>query len=215
MFRTFLLLFSVLSGCSVDAGTTDTGSQDTGSQDTGSQDTGATLLTGTELAGQWSSTVCEAYDDGNGGTNHLTRSFSLTAERWSLDLTISGDADCTYGLFNVAIEGPYTLGGEAVVADATNGDFAFASNAWTALTEDMAAVFDQSACGAGGWEVGVPQDVTETGCIGVAHPVAECPVEYDIVAIDGADLYFGARVTDMCVEEGRPTALAPYAVTRQ
>jgi hypothetical protein len=210
MFRTFFVLFSVLAACSDDKGATDTGAAG-GTP----EDTGAPILTGAELEGVWSSSACEAYDDGNGGTNHLTRTFSLTPERWALDVTVYGDPDCTFGLFDIAIEGPYTLGGEAVVAGATNGDFAFASNRWTALAEDMVGVFDQAGCGAGGWEVGVPQDVTATGCIGVAHPVADCPVEFDIVALDGDELYFGARVTDMCVEEGRPTALGPYPVVRQ
>ena len=61
----------------------------------------------------------------------------------------------------------------------------------------------------------MPQDVTEKGCIGVAHPVAECPEEFDVVSIDGDELYFGERVTDMCKEEGRPAALSPYAVFKQ
>ena len=171
-------------------------------------------LTGAQLAGAWSSTGCEAYDDGNGGTNYLTRAFTLTESRWSLDLTIYGDPDCTYGLFTSAIEGPYTLGGAATVAGATNGDFGFTTNVWTPLVEDLATVFEQSGCGSGVWEVGVGQDVTETGCIDVAHPITDCPVEYDIVQVDGDDLYFGARVNDMCEESGRPTALAAYPVSR-
>jgi hypothetical protein len=217
MSRTSLVLISVLSvlyACSTEKAPNDTGTNET-APDTTTEDTSAPLLTSAELEGVWSSTVCEAYDDGNGGTNYLTRTFSLTAARWALDLTVYGDAGCTYGLFQVAIEGPYTLGGEAVVAGATNGDFGFASNRWTALAADMVGVFNQAGCGAGGWEVGVSQDVTSTGCIGVAHPVEDCPVEYDIVALDGDDLYLGARVTDMCVEEGRPTALGPYPVVRR
>ena len=98
---------------------------------------------------------------------------------------------------------------------ATRGNFGFASNRWTALTTDMAGVFTQAGCGAGAWEVGVAQDVSATGCIGVARPVASCPVEHDVVALSGDSLSFGARATDMCVEAGRPTALNPYPVVRQ
>lgn len=221
MFRSLLLVSVLLSACasSDDGAVPDTTSGDTATGDTATGDTAEDTASGTlspaDLVGDWSSTTCEAYPDGNGGTNYLTRAFSLTDTRWALEFTIYGDADCTYGLFRGEIEGPYTLGEAAIVAGATEGDFAFASNRWTALTEDMAAVFEGAACASGEWEVGVPQDVTGTGCLGVAHPIAECPVEYDIVSVDGDALFFGARVTDMCVEEGRPTALAAYAVVRQ
>ena len=57
--------------------------------------------------------------------------------------------------------------------------------------------------------------MTATGCIGVAHKTSECPAEYDIVSVDGDDLYFGQRVTDMCKEDGRPTALVEYPVIKQ
>jgi hypothetical protein len=56
--------------------------------------------------------------------------------------------------------------------------------------------------------------VSTTGCIGVAHPVAECPIDHDVVALSGDDLFFGERITDMCKEEGRPQALGPYPVVR-
>jgi hypothetical protein len=216
MIRSCLLLSLTLPlfACGNKDAADDTGGS-TVIDDTGSDNTGDDgLLTGADLVGVWSSTGCEAYDDGNGGQNYLTRSFSLTDSRWSLDLTIYGDPDCTYGLFSSAIEGPYTLGGAASVEGATNGDFGFTTNVWTPLVEDLATVFEQSGCASGAWEVGVGQDVTETGCIGVAHPIAECPVEFDIVKVEGDDLYFGARVTDMCQESGRPTALADYAVSR-
>ncbi len=215
MTRTGLLLsLSLLVACGNKDAADDTGSSAVVDDTGGNNNVDDGLLTGADLVGDWSSSGCEAYDDGNGGTNYLTRSFSLTDTRWSLDLTIYGDPDCTYGLFSSAIEGPYTLGGAASVEGATNGDFGFTTNVWTPLVEDLATVFEQSGCASGAWEVGVGQDVTETGCIGVAHPIAECPVEFDIVKVDGDDLYFGARVTDMCVESGRPTALAAYPVSR-
>jgi hypothetical protein len=212
MTRLSLILPLFLVACTTK--TEDTAADDTATEDTATEDTAADTLTGADLAGDWTSNGCEAYPDGSGGTNYLTRSFSLTESRWALDFTIFGDADCTYGLFAVAIEGPYTLGGPASVEGATNGDFGFTTNVWTPLVEDLATVFEDAGCASGEWEVGVGQDVTATGCIGVAHPISECPVEYDIVQLDGDDLYFGARVTDMCVESGRPTALVDYPVSR-
>lgn len=232
MFRSILFASVLLSACGTpsdegdgpkDGGTlTDTATVTTDPTPTETTSTGTTptdptgtVLTAAELVGTWSSPGCEAYPDGAGGTNYLTRTFTLTEDRWALEFTIFGDAACTFPLFRGEVEGPYTLGAPSAVAGATEGEFGIVSNQWTALFEDLAVLFEDSGCGTGSWEVGVPQDVTVTGCIGVAKPVADCPTEYDIVSLDGDSLYFGERVTDMCVEAGRPAALVTYPVVRQ
>jgi len=156
---------------------------------------------------------CEAYDDGSGGKNYLTRDFQLTESTWHLDLTIFGDEGCTYPLFTAVIDGPFTLGSlSAKVSGATEGEFAYDTIVWTALDQGMADYFNGSGCGSGNWEVGVPQDVGGTGCIGVAHKISECPKEYDVVALKDSKLYFGERITDMCTAEGRPAALGPFGL---
>lgn len=176
----------------------------------------ASPLTGKELAGHWVSKGCESYPDGKGGNNYLTRDFTLTADTWDLSLTIFGDPECKAALFSSKIHGPYTLGELSSKVDgATEGQFGITENLWTAHVQAMADTFAASGCGTGTWEIEKAQDVAATGCIGVAHETSKCPEEHDIVAVDGDALYFGQRVTDMCTEEGRPTARAPYAVYKQ
>jgi hypothetical protein len=173
-------------------------------------------LTGAELTGSWSSPVCEAYDNGMGGKNYLTRDFTLTATTWRLDLGLFGDDACTVPLFSAEIEGPYTLGALSTkVPGATEGNFSYDSLVWTAQTADIAALFTSSDCGADPWEVGVPQDVSVTGCIGVAKPIADCPTDHDVVAIEDGQLFFGERITDMCKPEGRPAALVAYGLDKE
>jgi hypothetical protein len=188
----------------------------TGSSDDGTTDatTGGDALTPDALAGHYVSAGCEAYPDGMGGTNYLTRDFTLTTTTWHLDLVIYMDMACTTALFSAAIDGPYTLGGAAAVAGATAGEFAFTTNVWTAHQQFMADTFTMQGCGADPWMIEVPQDVTTTGCIGVAHPIADCPKEYDIVSLADEDLYFGERITDLCAPTGRPAALGTYPVVR-
>ena len=170
-----------------------------------------------DIEGAWASNTCEAYPDGQGGTSYLTRAFDFTPSRWELQLDVFGDADCSFPLFSALIEGPYRLDGPSPTVDeATLGQFAFASNVWTAHQPDLAAVFDASGCGDEAWVVGEPQSVQTTGCIGIAHPAADCPDgEYDLVGkIDGV-LYLGERITDMCVEEGRPAALGSFGLAAE
>ncbi len=169
-----------------------------------------------DLVGEWRSGECEAYPDGMGGMNYLQRNFTLDESEWHLDLDLYGDPECSFALFSAEISGPYALLGESeAVPGATEGNFDFASIVWTAHFEDMATLFTDSGCGSAPWVVGEPQDVSATGCIGVAHPISECATDHDIVSIDGDELFFGERVTDMCEVAGRPTALNTYPVIRQ
>ncbi len=179
-------------------------------------DSGPSALTGGDIAGRWVSGGCESYDNGQGGKNYLTRDFTLTTNTWHLELSVFGDEACSYRLFSAVIDGPYSLGELSTVAQgATNGNFGLQTDFWTAYDQGMADTFTSAGCGSAPWEVGVPQEVTETGCIGVAHPVSECPEEYDIVGLLDGKLHFGERITDMCSEAGRPKALVVYGLNAQ
>lgn len=198
------LATAALTGCSSEETSDTTGTP------------GPAALTGKDLAGHWASKGCEAYPDGKGGQNYLTRDFTLTETAWSLDLTLFGDEDCSYPLFSSEIHGKFTLGElSATVDGATEGQFGIDTNDWTAHDQGLADTFTMSGCGTGPWELEKAQDVTGTGCIGVAHKTSECPEEYDVVAVDGDELFFGQRITDMCKEDGRPTALAAFPVVEQ
>ncbi|MBK8260818.1 MAG: hypothetical protein IPK80_05705 [Nannocystis sp.] len=209
-----------LPACSGDDGAsatdTTTDATTTGATDTtDTESTGETPLQPADLVGRWVSAGCESYPDGMGGTNYLTRDFTLTATTWNLKGVIFADPECSTPFFDFEIDGPYTLGAlSQTVLTATEGDFGFTTNVWTARLQGAADLFDSSGCGAGSWQVDVPQDVTQTGCIGVAKPIGECPEEYDIVAVVGDDLFFGERITDMCAVAGRPAALNTYPVVR-
>ncbi len=207
------------TGGEISTGGTSTGGETSTGAETSTGETpttgGAAALTPADLVGNFKSAGCENYPNGMGGENYLTRDFTLTETNWHLELVLYGDAGCTAKLFSSVIDGPYTLLDlSATVAGATEGNFGAGTNVWTAHMQNMADTFTMAGCGAAPWEVEVPQDVAVTGCIGVAHPIAECPTEHDVVSLDGDDLYFGQRITDMCSEAGRPTALAAFPVVR-
>ena len=188
----------------------------TSSASTTSSSGGAAPLQPADLVGEWASAGCEAYDNGMGGKNYLTRDFKLTETTWHLDVELFGDDKCTAALFTSAIDGPYTLGKlSATVAGATEAEFAFTKNVWTAHAKMLADAFTMAKCGAAAWQVETPQDVTQTGCIGVAQPIAQCPKEYDVISVQGSDLYFGQRLASLCTLSGRPKALGQYPVVKK
>ena len=173
-------------------------------------------LVAQDMVGEWSSENCEAYPDGQGGTNYVTRNFTLTETTWDLNFTVFGDDVCSFPLFSSNVGGPFGLQALSSNVDgATEGTFELEYNDWTAHAENIVTALEQSGCGTGEWSVGVAQDVTETGCFGVAKPKSDCAAEYDVVSIDGDKLFFGERITNMCAPEGRPAALNSYAVIRQ
>lgn len=198
-----LALTALLPLACADADTDPTGEQDA-------------ALEPADITGEWRSGSCEIYPDGMGGENYLQRSFEIDASEWHLDLDLFADPECGVPLFSVVIDGPYELLGESeLVSGATEGNFSYGSIVWTAHLEDMATLFTDSGCGATPWVVGEPQDVSDTGCIGFAHPIADCPTDHDLISLEGDALFFGQRVTDMCEASGRPVALNDYAVERQ
>jgi Adenomatosis polyposis coli down-regulated 1 len=174
---------------------------------------GPRALTGKDVAGHWVSKGCESYPNDQGNETHLTRDFTLTEAEWDMKVALFGDEACSYPLFTVHVHGPFTLGDPSdQVEGATEGEFGFDTIEWTAHDQGMAETFTAAGCGSAVWSVNEPQDVTATGCIGVSHSKADCPKEFDLVSVEDDELHFGARVTDLCKEEGRPTALSAYAV---
>jgi hypothetical protein len=166
------------------------------------------------LSGQWTSPNCESFPDGAGGQINLTRDFRFTGGRWKLDLGFFGDAACSSPLWTVAIDGPYTvLGPSAKVAGAHEVDFASETNVWTPKTDAIAKMLGDAKCGSAPWEVGKGQDVATNGCLGVAHPKAECPKELDLVKIEGSRMWLGDRSGDLC--KVRPDKLSGFAVERR
>ena len=174
------------------------------------------VVSANELTGTWGS-GCEGYPDGNGGMNYLDRQFTFMDNEWKLFGTVYGDSSCSQPQFSFNIHGEYTLlDAHASIDRALNANFTFTENLWTVYDEGFAAFLNDSdlnpsACGTEEWQVGVPQSVNETGCLGIAHPVSECPDgELDLVRFNNGMLYLGDRSSNLC--ENRASALGTYGL---
>lgn len=206
-----------------DPDTGDTDEPDT----TGEPDTGDTDETDTDgpepaleeqLEGHWISEVCEPLPQADGSVLYFNRDFTLSTQTWSIVGTIFGDDGCTFPLLTLELGGDYAVVGPAAGIDgAHEANFDRSSIALTPHVDDFVAWFDGEGCGSEPWAIGVSQDVTEGGCAFVPSAGA-CPVEHDLVALDGPDrLFFGLRPVegDMCTPRTRPAMLGEHPVLRQ
>ncbi len=171
-----------------------------------------------ELAGNYLS-ACTPAPQADGSTSYFSLDFDLTESEWGLDYVVFADAECATPALTVRIEGPYALTAPAAeVEGAWEGTFSFTRKTMTPHVEFMADVLGSiEGCGAGEWEAGTTQDVSQTGCAAFGQlPIAECGADYDLVSLSDAGLTFGARPADndMCEPGKRPTELSPLVSAR-
>lgn len=170
-----------------------------------------------DLVGTWKSAVCEVGTGADGSSFYYTRTFALTESTWSIDFTLFGDDACGYKLSTATISGPFELLDLVEGLEGTRqGNFDGASKQLVAHVQDMADYFAASGCGSSTWTVEEAQDVGATGCAPLGlDSVEECPTEFDIVRLDGTNLYFGDRSNGMCDEANRTNKLQTVAVVKQ
>ncbi|MDP1917798.1 MAG: hypothetical protein Q8L14_16260 [Myxococcales bacterium] len=160
-------------------------------------------------AGRWKSESAE--DLGNG--SFATRDFTFTGKKWQLTFTIFADKELKTPLVAMDFEGPWqpTKPSEKVPG-ASEASFEFTSKKVTLKAADVAVArnFGMDGCGL------VPnkaKDVTKVGCSFVGS-VAAYGKEFDLLKVDGASMWLGARPADgnMGSEDKRPTALGAKLV---
>ncbi len=166
-----------------------------------------------DLTGRWASPQSELVEGATPLYGHWD--FTLTDKTWTHTFTAYADPEGTVKLFQYRVgESPYQLGAAIANQDKTRaGDFIVSSRYMTAFVPDFITLFTDSQCGNGTWEIGVEQEVTQTGCAFIPSSVA-CPAEYDLVRLDGNQLTFGDRAGDMC-DTTRPEKLSAHSFVRQ
>jgi kynurenine formamidase len=160
------------------------------------------------LEGRWRSSSIEALGSASGPARYLMRDFSFAGNRWSVDFTVFADAAGEQPLFRGRNEGTFEIGTSIPLASAYEATFSFDLRSLTALTDATATALRNAGCGTVRWRVGVPQDVTASGCTAFRVPsVTACPAEHDVVSLRERRLYLGARPAkgDLCAPADRPT----------
>lgn len=163
------------------------------------------------LAGDWESSCTPI---GENAFLHLD--FTFIHADWYLTYTVYGDSACATPLFDVSTVGPVEVGGaSATVPDAREGIFTYTTRRATVYADALLPALDEAKCGAGDWQAGVAQNI-DGGCEPISvKPLAECPVEYDLVSMAGDTLTLGDRSVPLCSPETRPTRLSQTSMARQ
>jgi hypothetical protein len=158
-----------------------------------------------QLDGRWVSVGPEDM-----GQIHATRDFTFEGDAWSVTFRAFGDAAMTVPLFTLEVAGYYRIGGaSAVVSGAYNGVFGASDKVLVAESEAAVGMFADMGCTL---EVGVPFDLTDQAC-GFFHASMDVAGEYDLVSLQGDQLFLGDRAGDLTKE--RPTKLTPFPLVRK
>ncbi len=169
------------------------------------------------MVGHWVSPEREYTTNPDGSVYYIIRDYTFTDDAFRAVTSVYGDPVSDVKFYTATVDGTYKLVGESkAVEGATDIDLTFAQVTMKADSIAFVDIFMKSNCGDGMWGLETPQDVSETGCLSF-HSIADCPVEYDIVTVQGDSLQLGIRPVDgdLCSVEKRPKELSLSALIRQ
>jgi len=163
-----------------------------------------------KLVGRWVSASCEPA----GPNLYVKRDFTITESTWQLNVVLFNDAACAAKFVGIDVGGGYQVKQDsASVPGATEVDYLVGNHSVTPYSDPAVQTLTQGKCGSGPWAIGTKADVTQTGCTPLQIPsVATCPMEFDLNKIDGNNLYFGDRSSDLC--KARPGKLGALPVVK-
>lgn len=162
-----------------------------------------------ERVGRWVSVACELRP----GPQHLVRDITITETEWTAIINTFADPACNDPALTLTITGPVIYGEPHPLAEgAVESDFVIETLSvlpQNAFIVDFLNSAEAGTCGLETWEVGVEQDVTETGCALLGF--AELPsTDYDVTFVRDNYLFAGARPLEgggFEEPEDRPTAI--------
>lgn len=166
------------------------------------------------LSGEWVSQRCETRPNGQFLTRHLS---FLSEKSWQGIYTFYRDPLCSQARYSIAVKGTFEKTGKSVKIPSAY-EYSFKTSRLKVTLEDFQMVnymnhYAGSGCGkAGGWKIGVTQDVTGTdGCVSLGLRLPH--VEYEIIKTEydsrKSYLYNGQRPNNfvaLSVSKNRPTS---------
>lgn len=171
------------------------------------------------IDGSWASIACEvrpqANPDGSIGEWWLTREVTFKDNRIDATFTTYAGPGCGFALQELSFAGRVdVLGDSDVMAGAKEADLTIDEFVTiTPLAQGFADFLNsapEGTCGSEPWEVGKTVDILPIGCSMLGVQPNTPTVEYEVLAVDGDHVYFGARRVDgsfLTTPDFRPKAL--------
>jgi len=171
------------------------------------------------LDGTFESIACEVRpqpnQDGTMGEWWLTRKVTISANKIEAEFTTYAGPGCGFALQelhfggDIQIVGPSDVAPDAVEADLTVDHYVRIKP----LADDFAGFLNsvpEGTCLSAEWAVGEARDILADGCLPLGVQPNTPTVEYEVLAIRGDMIHFGARPTDgtfIVSPDKRPQAL--------
>jgi hypothetical protein len=173
--------------------------------------------TAAAMRGFWEQARCQVQAR-EGRRTGARSAFAIFDREWGISFTQYEDPDCRTRVLTAVLRGTYEpTAASAHVPGAVEVTFRFSHKSLTVFDPALVDRLNSGLCGARRWELGVPQDITSTGCLSI-ESVAACPQEYDLASVDGETLSLGERPEpgrNICAEDRRPRRLRTDPLRRR
>jgi Adenomatosis polyposis coli down-regulated 1 len=181
------------------------------------QTTSESTNTAASIAGIWETERCVVQE--RSGLRTSSRStFVFLDTEWALEFTQYADAACETPSLQAFFLGGYRIAeASSNVPGAYHANFGFSMKRLTLYEDGLLAQANRGGCGNRTWLRGREEDVSSTGCLWVV-PVSACQQEFDLVKVDGDQLFLGERPAagqDLCREDRRARALRSLPLVRK
>jgi hypothetical protein len=181
------------------------------------QTIGQSTITATSIAGIWETERC-IVQERNGVRTSSRSTFAFLDTEWALEFTQYADAACETPSVRAFFQGRYRIAERSsTVPGAYHANFGFSVKRLALYDDELLTQANREACGKRTWARGREEDVSSTGCLWVV-PVSACPQEFDLVKVDGDQLFLGERPAagqDLCREDRRARALRSLPLVRR
>ncbi len=149
------------------------------------------MLKRKDLNGKWQSPVIESIENPDNSIMYIKREAIFIDDNWDIFIRAFLDENGDKPFFTIHAKGNYILGNESnSLPGAISVDFHNRARYVTAHQHSLVDMLNETSPFDGEWMLDLEHDVSSKGCI-LVPSIEICPVEYDIIKIEGNKIYFG------------------------
>ena len=149
------------------------------------------MLKREDLKGNWQSPTIETIENPDGSLMFIKREAVFIDDNWDIFIRAFLDEDGKTPFFTIHAKGNFILGKESRnIPGAASVDFHNRARYVTAHQRSLVDLLNETSPFGSEWMLNIEHDVSSKGCM-LVPSIETCPVEYDVIKIDGNEIYFG------------------------